>query len=156
MSNENKTVEEVMRAAAPQAYNPLLVFRGKRIDNREWVYGHLLVDKNGKCHIYEYSNFKTGTNSFYNVDPETVSQNTGIKDKRGLDIYQHDFIRNTQAECNLVYWWGTGWHYTNFHAGALDLMDHCPCQPDVDWTNSTHEIIGNKFDNENLMYLIEG
>ncbi len=67
-------------------------FRGKRIDNGEWVYGYYVEGVNPQLTrnfhiIWDLYNEK------HEVHPDSVGMWTGLKDKKGVDIFEKDIIR---------------------------------------------------------------
>lgn len=113
-------------------------FRGKRLDNGEWVHGDYHFRAGGeRCIIVmrpnEYGKVVYEVNQ---VDPSTVGQFTGLYDEEGHAIYEGD----------VVYVAGVG----NTEA-VFPFQDIYEAKTHTDYCCDVGRVIGNIHDNPELI-----
>ena len=131
-----------------------IIFRGKRIDNSEWIEGSLIND-DGRCFIAIHPSLAFGPTSkdeingetlwgfypFFEVDPSTIGQYTGLTDKNGKKIFEGDIIFDPEMKGNYIVEFDEG----GFCAGDMFLQAY------ISFGEFSCEVIGNIHDNPELL-----
>lgn len=86
-----------------------ILFRGKRVDNGEWVEGDLLQFQRGQVIHYDESGLRQSAE----VDPATVGQFSGFHDKNEKRAFTGDVVKHDDSN------WGYGGKYDEEHDGYL-------------------------------------
>lgn len=129
-----------------------ILFRGKRVDNGEWVYGVPTKDGHGKTVMVE-STFECdeyicrGANCLY-VDENTVGQYTGLTDKNVKKIFEGDIVSTDLERPYNIIVFRDGCFMFNCNDGGQDYYDiMLPILRSEHTRYEYGEVIGNIYDN---------
>lgn len=128
-----------------------ILFKGKRIDNGEWVVGQYV----NTC--YPGNGKETGhfivvyPNEYHEIYTSTLCQFTGLCDKNGKKIWENDIcdrkekypevVKMTNGDWTLDYSYAIGRDYGNSYCNLGFYVNERKCV----------EVIGNIFDNPELL-----
>lgn len=136
------------------------LFRGKRTDNGEWVEGALF---NGESHCITGQEIKFSPYTEheckivgYEVDRDTICQCTGLNDKNGKLIWENDIvdghIKRGAAFLNCLVLWNESKARFDVRAKGCNFpMTLDEVTGDISVGGLDYEVVGNKFDNPELL-----
>ena len=119
-----------------------ILFRGKRLDNGEWVYGSLLQVEHEDGSFTTAIFHKKDAGGDAEVSPSTVGQYTGLKDKNGKKIFDGDIVKRVGDKC-VVKW--TEEDAKFIIIGSMTKLDFSL------FFAENLEVIGNIHDNPDLL-----
>lgn len=111
------------------------------LDDGVWVKGYLRCDC-GMWLIYQFE-YDRADQVAYEVNPETICQFTGLKDRYGDKIWENDIVRLADEDVYIVTWEEDDAMFALEDVGVVENFGNV----DSRWC----EVIGNKFDNPDLI-----
>lgn len=139
--------------------NREILFRGKDLETGKWLYGSVIKTPN-------HTHISTSGEAFpAKVEPETVSQYTGLTDKNDTKIFEGDILQgdeypycsdgdyNYYAE---VVWFDNGCcgfglcTHKNPKSAVRDISDG-NCEWFEDFDSNNWSVVGNIYDNPELI-----
>lgn len=133
------------------------LFRGKRTDNGEWEIGSLIALSDGKFEIANKCENPPDSDPMWGkcvithyVDPSTICQCTGLKDKNGKLIWENDIVKDDNGNFYKAYWQENYYQFSWICAKSEKLPIGAKWNL---WSIKSYEIevIGNTFDNPELL-----
>lgn len=130
------------------------LFKAKRLDNGEWVTGSLITCEDGTCKIatscLEGKADEPILVCTYDVDRDTISQCTGLKDKNGKLIWENDIVKDKHGNLYKAFWQNNYYQFS-WICVKSDVFS-IGTKWDL-WSFKSFEIeaVGNIFDNPELI-----
>ena len=130
--------------------NDRYLYRAKRCDNLEWVEGYYVYNEKHYIGVLCTEHNVVPAISWYEVDPSTICQCTGLKDKNGKLIWENDimvahlddsFPEDTTYERAV-------WNNNGFCTKEQGSEDISPLDK---FDQEYFEVCGNIFDNPELL-----
>ena len=123
--------------------------KAKRVDNKKWIQGYLF-EFWGKSHILW--GMVNDCPDMVEVDPSTICQCTGLRDKADKLIWENDVVTYTDELVNKVKIDKIGWNethaaFTRLHKSQMGLQ-YLYINESI---AKKCEVIGNIFDNPELL-----
>lgn len=138
------------------------LFKAKRVDNGEWVYGVpfeiegktvILISDNEnilRVHYLEENMWEADIYAI-EVNPSTICQCTGLKDKNGKLIWENDVVKDKHGNFYKAFWQDNYYQFS-----WICIKSDNKLFIEAKWNlwsikNFEIEVIGNIFDNPELL-----
>ena len=110
------------------------LFKAKRVDNGEWIQGYLYSSWEKRYILWGMTN---DIPNMIEVDPSTICQCTGMRDKNSKLIWENDIVKYDCGETR------------------IDFIEYQPpiftYSKSIRWNLQQDEVVGNIFDNPELL-----
>lgn len=139
------------------------LFKAKRVDDEEWVVGfYIFIHKQHYIHTGLIHAGLYDVAERFEVDPTTICQCTGLKDKNGKLIWENDIIHkpsytdydayaNSEAYTGRIQYEDGGWSVEitkpDGNVCVSPIIEMIAYSKDIEYC----EAIGNIFDNKELL-----
>ena len=139
-------------------------FRAKDTLKRNWFVGsYIFIDDNTnnpfrsrpfkeshRIILYSSGDWNMGGWSDVEIDPSTLGQYTGLRDKNGKEIYEGDILKWSKGRLYVVKFLD-GMFYASVEECNKGILGGFPLHRLTEYEDGKCEIIGNIFDNPELI-----
>lgn len=125
------------------------LYKAKRADNGEWVQGYLYGIWEKRYILWGMTN---DVPNMIEVDPTTICQYTGLKDKNGKLIWENDIVKDKNSNFYIAIWRNDYYQYC--WVCIKSIIEIFVGRKQDLWIiaeNFEIEVIGNIFDNPELL-----
>jgi uncharacterized phage protein (TIGR01671 family) len=125
-------------------------FRGKRIDNGEWVYGYYFIEERDIedgiiwRDIPQIQQRYGDHFQYFDVDLATVGQYTGLHDKNGREIFEGDIVKCINYHGEVI-------GHIDYEGSLYYLACSSGYSDEYLFNCKDFEVIGNIYDNPELL-----